>query len=128
MYEGGSSPAGGIKGFQFGSSSSYVSLPQACTDFHAVPVRAPISVTGSGRCWIWAPTRKLSKSSEYPCWAAATGAGPTPKPPSFCSDLLVSLFTSLVQAEYWHDPLKEEDYRKNSIFLADINQERVSPG
>ncbi|XP_055655917.1 palmitoyl-protein thioesterase 1 [Falco peregrinus] len=31
----------------------------------------------------------------------------------------------LVQAEYWHDPLKEDDYRKNSIFLADINQERV---
>lgn len=30
----------------------------------------------------------------------------------------------LVQAEYWHDPLKEEDYRKSSIFLADINQER----
>ncbi|XP_030360885.1 palmitoyl-protein thioesterase 1 isoform X1 [Strigops habroptila] len=30
----------------------------------------------------------------------------------------------LVQAEYWHDPLKEDDYRKNSIFLADINQER----
>ncbi|XP_051494223.1 palmitoyl-protein thioesterase 1 isoform X3 [Apus apus] len=30
----------------------------------------------------------------------------------------------LVQAEYWHDPLKEEEYRKNSIFLADINQER----
>lgn len=33
--------------------------------------------------------------------------------------------SSLVQAEYWHDPLKEEEYRKNSIFLADINQERV---
>lgn len=31
----------------------------------------------------------------------------------------------MVQAEYWHDPLKEEDYRKSSIFLADINQERV---
>uniref|UniRef100_A0A493SY54 Palmitoyl-protein thioesterase 1 n=2 Tax=Anas platyrhynchos TaxID=8839 RepID=A0A493SY54_ANAPP len=30
----------------------------------------------------------------------------------------------LVQAEYWHDPLREEDYRKSSIFLADINQER----
>uniref|UniRef100_A0A8V0YR47 Palmitoyl-protein thioesterase 1 n=1 Tax=Gallus gallus TaxID=9031 RepID=A0A8V0YR47_CHICK len=30
----------------------------------------------------------------------------------------------LVQAQYWHDPLKEEDYRKKSIFLADINQER----
>uniref|UniRef100_A0A8C3SRX3 Palmitoyl-protein thioesterase 1 n=1 Tax=Chelydra serpentina TaxID=8475 RepID=A0A8C3SRX3_CHESE len=30
----------------------------------------------------------------------------------------------LVQAEYWHDPVKEEEYRKNSIFLADINQEK----
>uniref|UniRef100_A0A8C5MI30 Palmitoyl-protein thioesterase 1 n=1 Tax=Leptobrachium leishanense TaxID=445787 RepID=A0A8C5MI30_9ANUR len=30
----------------------------------------------------------------------------------------------LVQAEYWHDPLNEEDFRNNSIFLADINQER----
>lgn len=31
----------------------------------------------------------------------------------------------LVQAEYWHDPLHEEDYRNYSIFLADINQERA---
>ncbi|XP_072273743.1 palmitoyl-protein thioesterase 1 [Pyxicephalus adspersus] len=30
----------------------------------------------------------------------------------------------LVQAEYWHDPLNEEEYRNGSIFLADINQER----
>ncbi|XP_060640601.1 palmitoyl-protein thioesterase 1 [Anolis sagrei] len=30
----------------------------------------------------------------------------------------------LVQAQYWHDPLNEEEYRKNSLFLADINQER----
>ncbi|KAM9038392.1 LOW QUALITY PROTEIN: palmitoyl-protein thioesterase 1 [Sarcophilus harrisii] len=30
----------------------------------------------------------------------------------------------LVQAEYWHDPIKEEIYRNSSIFLADINQER----
>uniref|UniRef100_A0A8B9Z0S5 Palmitoyl-protein thioesterase 1 n=1 Tax=Buteo japonicus TaxID=224669 RepID=A0A8B9Z0S5_9AVES len=29
-----------------------------------------------------------------------------------------------LRTEYWHNPLKEEDYRKNSIFLADINQER----
>ncbi|KAL1129415.1 hypothetical protein AAG570_013942 [Ranatra chinensis] len=29
-----------------------------------------------------------------------------------------------VQAEYWHDPLDEEKYRQNSIFLADINNER----
>lgn len=29
----------------------------------------------------------------------------------------------LVQAEYWHDPLKEQEYRKNSVFLADINNE-----
>ncbi|CAG2054219.1 unnamed protein product, partial [Timema podura] len=31
----------------------------------------------------------------------------------------------LVQAEYWHDPLKEDEYRQASIFLADINNERV---
>ncbi|NP_001091368.1 palmitoyl-protein thioesterase 1 L homeolog precursor [Xenopus laevis] len=30
----------------------------------------------------------------------------------------------LVQAEYWHDPINEEEYRNGSIFLADINQER----
>ncbi|XP_011934712.1 PREDICTED: palmitoyl-protein thioesterase 1 isoform X2 [Cercocebus atys] len=30
----------------------------------------------------------------------------------------------LVQAEYWHDPIKEDVYRNHSIFLADINQER----
>nr|CAD7398415.1 unnamed protein product [Timema poppensis] len=31
----------------------------------------------------------------------------------------------LVQAEYWHDPLKEDEYRQASIFLADINNEKV---
>ncbi|KAM4872314.1 palmitoyl-protein thioesterase 1 [Thomomys bottae] len=30
----------------------------------------------------------------------------------------------LVQAEYWHDPIKEDVYRNHSIFLANINQER----
>lgn len=30
----------------------------------------------------------------------------------------------LVQAEYWHDPLKEEEYKDKSVFLADINQEK----
>jgi palmitoyl-protein thioesterase len=32
---------------------------------------------------------------------------------------------SLVQAEYWHDPLNEDEYRQKSVFLADINNERV---
>jgi len=32
---------------------------------------------------------------------------------------------SLVQAEYWHDPINESDYIKGSQFLADINNERV---
>ncbi|XP_071531238.1 palmitoyl-protein thioesterase 1 isoform X2 [Panulirus ornatus] len=32
---------------------------------------------------------------------------------------------TLVQAQYWHDPLHEEDYRNKSIFLADINNEKV---
>ncbi|ERL89412.1 hypothetical protein D910_06780 [Dendroctonus ponderosae] len=31
----------------------------------------------------------------------------------------------LVQATYWHDPLNEEEYKKNSSFLADINNELV---
>jgi hypothetical protein len=31
----------------------------------------------------------------------------------------------LVQAEYWHDPLNEEEYRNHSIFLSDINNEIV---
>ena len=33
---------------------------------------------------------------------------------------------NLVQAEYWHDPLNEKEYRQYSVFLADINQERVN--
>jgi len=33
---------------------------------------------------------------------------------------------SIVQAEYWHDPLNEDEYKQRSVFLADINQERVS--
>jgi len=32
---------------------------------------------------------------------------------------------SIVQAEYWHDPLHEDEYKQQSVFLADINQERV---
>lgn len=32
---------------------------------------------------------------------------------------------TLVQAEYWHDPIKESDYINGSNFLADINNERV---
>ncbi|KHJ95456.1 palmitoyl protein thioesterase, partial [Oesophagostomum dentatum] len=33
-------------------------------------------------------------------------------------------FSSVVQAQYWHDPLHEEEYKRKSIFLADINNER----
>lgn len=31
----------------------------------------------------------------------------------------------LVQAQYWHDPLNDDLYKKHSLFLADINQERA---
>lgn len=31
----------------------------------------------------------------------------------------------LVQAQYWHDPLNENEYREKSLFIADINQEKV---
>lgn len=30
----------------------------------------------------------------------------------------------LVQAEYWHDPLNEDEYKAGSVFLADINNEK----
>lgn len=29
----------------------------------------------------------------------------------------------LVQAQYWHDPLNEDEYKKKCVFLPDINQE-----
>jgi len=32
----------------------------------------------------------------------------------------------LVQAQYWHDPLNEAEYKNVSMFLAEINQENVS--
>ncbi len=38
----------------------------------------------------------------------------------------MSLSSSLVQAEYWQDPYKEEEYREKCVFLPDINQENVS--
>ena len=31
----------------------------------------------------------------------------------------------VVQAEYWHDPLNEEEYKEDSVFMADINQEKT---
>ena len=40
--------------------------------------------------------------------------------------MLVLVVFSLVQAQYWHDPLNDDLYKKHSLFLADINQERVS--
>lgn len=34
----------------------------------------------------------------------------------------------LVQAQYWHDPLNEEEYKKKCVFLPDLNQENsVNP-
>lgn len=39
---------------------------------------------------------------------------------------MVLVALSLVQAQYWHDPLNDDLYKKHSLFLADINQERVS--
>jgi len=32
---------------------------------------------------------------------------------------------NVVQAEYWHDPLNEEEYKEKSVFLADINNEKT---
>jgi len=32
---------------------------------------------------------------------------------------------NLVQAEYWNDPLAQDEYKKSSVFLADINNENT---
>ncbi|KAK3089757.1 hypothetical protein FSP39_006258 [Pinctada imbricata] len=37
--------------------------------------------------------------------------------------LNLGAYVGLVQAEYWHDPLNEKEYKAKSIFLADLNQE-----
>ena len=37
----------------------------------------------------------------------------------------LSFHASLIQAQYWHDPLHEDDYKQKSIFLAEINNELV---
>lgn len=48
----------------------------------------------------------------------------------FCRETILNpdpfVIDSLVQAQYWHDPLNDDLYKKHSLFLADINQERVS--
>ena len=31
----------------------------------------------------------------------------------------------LVQAQYWHDPLANEEYREKSLFIADINNDKA---
>ena len=41
-----------------------------------------------------------------------------------CRNEMSCVQFSLVQAEYWHDPLNEEEYREKSVFLAEINQEK----
>ena len=33
----------------------------------------------------------------------------------------------LVQAQYWHDPLAEEEFLASSLFLADINNQATLP-
>ncbi len=30
----------------------------------------------------------------------------------------------LVQAQYWHDPLDNDEYKRKSLFIADINNDR----
>ena len=44
--------------------------------------------------------------------------------PSVCGGSFVQ--SHLVQAQYWHDPTKQQQYVEVSQFLADVNNERVS--
>ena len=38
----------------------------------------------------------------------------------------ITSVSSFVQAQFWHDPIHEDEYRLGSAFLSDINQEIVS--
>jgi palmitoyl-protein thioesterase len=53
-----------------------------------------------------------------------------PGPEYLCNFLrkLLNLgaYVSLVQAEYWNDPLNHAEYKEKSIFLADINNEKAT--
>ena len=42
-----------------------------------------------------------------------------------CVPLCSFVQSHLVQAQYWHDPTKQQEYLDVSQFLADINNERV---
>lgn len=94
---------------------------QEYTVFPAARERAQSSVTGSARSSTLGPTLTSYRNSMcllYACmhvWASSTCEHP------------LKLSHSLVQAQYWHDPLNEDLYRTHSLFLADINQERVCP-
>ena len=42
-----------------------------------------------------------------------------------CSISFLHFFSS-VQAQYWHDPVEEDEYKEHNIFIADLNQENVN--
>ena len=37
--------------------------------------------------------------------------------------MIIIFIIITIQAQYWHDPLAEEEYAANSVFLSDINNQ-----
>ena len=78
--------------------------------------------------------KTLSRLSEYVCGCVRVGGGRGDRCevvylyPAIMNISLLHLTSythSLVQAEYWQDPLNEAEYRQKCIFLPEINQENV---
>lgn len=117
--------------------------PQECTGCPGVPERAPTFVTWYAKLWTAALTLTWSKNSKLSFtpsdWCSGADvfssldvvwlSSPLRRL-WFCFNWSVALtgccVISLVQAQYWHDPLNDDLYKTHSLFLADINQERVS--
>ncbi|GAU99483.1 hypothetical protein RvY_10480-1 [Ramazzottius varieornatus] len=68
-------------------------------------------------CWTWERTPISFKTGKLPQEATVYSSGPCRRAVFEC--------LRLVQAQYWHDSLVEDTYRQKSLFLADINNERL---
>lgn len=103
------------------------SNPQVCTGCPGVLGRALKSVTWFVKLWIRKLTWAGFKSSKFSVLhQPVVPVVPVKSCQASRDESFVFVVISLVQAQYWHDPLNDDLYKKYSRFLADINQERVS--
>lgn len=100
-------------------------VPQECTGCPGVLERALTSVTWSAKLWTTERTPTWFRNSTSLWMSPVCCVGVLMWLCTALTGCCVCVVTSLVQAQYWHDPLNDDLYKKHSLFLADINQERV---